>query len=181
MSGHTNPRAARIPSQQPFFNWCIRLLLERVTDWCERRALKYYNEPRHVKLIFSKRGGLAYSQTKAYLEYLKPEAVAGSTYLRNREIRPSVVDWRLVEAIPHRSSAGVQIADSVASAFYQAADAVGSLRLRGRRAGRSDRQPLRRGAIPLSGRHLRDRPDGRGAHELRDRQRDPDGRIHQPR
>ena len=62
----------------------------------------------------------------------------------------------------------------------RASGALGSLELHGRRAGRRDRQPVRRGPVALDRRDLGDEPDGRGAHELRHRQRDPDRRLDQP-
>ena len=48
--------------------------------------------------------------------------------------------------------------------------------LHGRRAGGGDRQPVRRGPVPLRRRDLGDRPLRRVAHPVRDRQRDPDRR-----
>src|SRR6266550_4138812 len=41
-----------------FYWWITRLLLERVTDYCERRSLRDYGEPRVVRLEFSRRKGL---------------------------------------------------------------------------------------------------------------------------
>jgi hypothetical protein len=35
-----------------------------------------------------------------------------------------VLDWRLAEPVSHKLSAGAQLADVVASAFYQAADTL---------------------------------------------------------
>ena len=48
------------------------------------------------------------------------------------------------------------------------------------RAGRRDRQPVRRAAVALGRRDLGARPRHRVAHALRDRRRDPDRRRHQP-
>ena len=62
----------------------------------------------------------------------------------------------------------------------RAGGSLGSLELHGRRAGRRDRQPVRRGPVALDRRDLGDEPDGRGAHQLRHRQRDPDRRLDQP-
>jgi hypothetical protein len=78
-----------------------------------------------VKVVFSERGGMAYSQTKAYHFLLKQQASSGTTYLKAREVKWSVMNWRLVEARPHQQVAGLQIADAVVSAFYQAVDALG--------------------------------------------------------
>jgi hypothetical protein len=122
MRQHRNERAAKIPSKQWFYNWCSRLLLERVTDWVERHSVKTFGSPRHAKIIFSESGKHSYSQTRAYYFILRQQARSGSTYLQRRQIKPSVLDWRLVESKPHQQSAGLQIADSFVSAFYQAVD-----------------------------------------------------------
>ena len=50
-----------------------------------------------------------------------------------------------------------------------------------RRAGRGDRQPVRRGAVALGRRRLGHRPLDRVADRLPDRRRDPDRRLDQPR
>jgi Protein of unknown function (DUF3800) len=125
MRGYENQRAARIPSQAHFYNWCSRLVLERVTDWCERRSIRDHGKPRHVKIVFSRRGGHWYGQTRAYLQYLKLQAEGGTTFLKKREIKRSVFDWRLIDVLPHNKSAGLQVADTFASAFYQAAETNG--------------------------------------------------------
>lgn len=39
-----------------------RLLIERVTHWVRARSLEEFGEVRRVKLVFSERGGLSYSQ-----------------------------------------------------------------------------------------------------------------------
>src|SRR5687767_1460441 len=39
MRGHRNPRAEKVRSNQWFYNWCVRLLLERITDYVEKRSL----------------------------------------------------------------------------------------------------------------------------------------------
>jgi hypothetical protein len=38
MRGYRNERAERVRSQQWFYNFCLRLLLERVTDYCFQHA-----------------------------------------------------------------------------------------------------------------------------------------------
>ncbi|RXF68225.1 DUF3800 domain-containing protein [Hansschlegelia zhihuaiae] len=122
MEGHKNTRAEKVPSKDFFYNWCVRLLLERITDWCERHSLKLHGEPKKVRFIFSERGGHSYSQMRAYLMYLQQQG--SNPYLQKRTIKWSVFDWRLVEPIAHRGSAGLQIADTLASSFFQAAHAL---------------------------------------------------------
>jgi hypothetical protein len=81
-----------------------------------------FGEPRHVRIIFSKRGGHYYGHTIAYQEILKNQSRSATTYLQKRVIKWQVVDRRLMEALPHSSNSGLQLADVVASSFYQAVD-----------------------------------------------------------
>lgn len=71
MRDHKNNNAAKIPSQQWFYNWCVRLLIERITAFCAARTQADYGETRPVKIEFSQRGGHTYSQTVAYHAYLR--------------------------------------------------------------------------------------------------------------
>lgn len=125
MRGYRNPRAEKIPSQQWFYNWCIRLLLERVTAFCADRTVADYGERKLIKIEFSERGGHRYSQTAAYQYYLRQQQQGGRVYLKKREPVTSMLDWDLMEAFPHEERAGLQLADFVASGFYQAIDCNG--------------------------------------------------------
>ncbi|WP_198521727.1 DUF3800 domain-containing protein [Sagittula sp. P11] len=125
MRGYSNTRAAKRGGKQWYYNYCVRLLMERVTDFCLRDSTRRFGRPKYVKVIFSARGGHSYSQTKAYWELLKAQSVGGSTYLNKREIAHQVLRFGLVEYVPHYSVAGLQLADVVASSVYQAADALG--------------------------------------------------------
>jgi len=125
MRRHTNPRAERIGSQQWFYNYCLRLLLERVTDFCYQHAKAAGAlGRRYLKLVYSERGGHLYGQTVAYHELLKNQAKGGSLFLTKRRIMWEVLDWRLTEPAAHKDSAGAQLADVVASSFYQAVDTL---------------------------------------------------------
>lgn len=126
MRGHTNPRAAAhgnvLTSKQWFYNYCLRLILERITDCCLRHSVKTYGAPRHVKLIFSNRGGHSYGHAIAYNEILKAQSRSETTWLKKREIKWQVLDRRLQETWTPQEVAGLQLADVVASSFYQAVD-----------------------------------------------------------
>lgn len=122
MRGHRNKRAETIPSQQWFYNWCIRLLLERVTAFCASRTQDDYGKVMPVKIEFSERGGIRYSQSKAYQHYLKFQQQGDKIYLKKREPVMQILDWDLMEAHAHSNRAGLQLSDFVASAFFQAAD-----------------------------------------------------------
>jgi hypothetical protein len=125
MRRYYNPNAEKRGGQQWFYNFCNRLLLERITDYCLRRSIKEKGTPGKVKIIFSERGGLRYSQTQAYIELLRTQSRAKTLYLKKRDIKWEVLDYRLLEARPHDTVAGLQLADVVASAFYQAVDFLG--------------------------------------------------------
>lgn len=125
MRRYHNPRAAKISSQQWFYNFCVRLLLERVTAYCARRTMRDFGEERLVKIEFSEKGGHRYSQTGAYHYYLKEQQAGNSVYLDTREPVTRMLDWQLMDAFPHSERAGLQLVDFVASAFYQAIDCNG--------------------------------------------------------
>jgi len=122
MRSHTNERAAHRGGRQWFYNFCVRLLMERVTELVYRNSITRYGEPKFVRVVFSQRGGHSYGQTKAYWEVLKAQAAGNSTYLKKREIRHQVLRFSLVDYVPHFQNAGLQLADVIASAFFQATE-----------------------------------------------------------
>lgn len=122
MRGYRNPRAEAV-SMHPndwFYNFCIRVALERVTEWCAIRSIKTLGEPRHAKLVFSRRGGHSYRHVETYIDLLKRQIETGRLFLNVRAPDPRVLDHRLIEVIDHNKSAGCQLADVVASSFFQA-------------------------------------------------------------
>lgn len=121
-----NPRAERIPSQEWFYNWCLRLLLERLTAFCDtRRYIDLGGAPCKIKIEFSRRGGHRYSQTRAYALYLRHQEQGGKVYLKKRQIKTDLLSTDLMEDHPHWSRPGLQLADTVASAFYSACNTIG--------------------------------------------------------
>lgn len=110
--------------KQWYYNFCVRFLMERVTDLCLRDSVEKYGEPRYLRVVFSQRGGHSYPQTKAYWEHLKAQAASETTFLTKRVIKHQVLRFNLVDYVPHTSVAGLQLADVVASAFYQAVDTL---------------------------------------------------------
>jgi hypothetical protein len=128
MKGHQNLRAASrsqgIPIDQVFYNWCVRLILERVTDCCYRHSMRTYGEPRYVKVVLSERGTHGYARAIWYGQMLKDQSKSGTTFLDKRTINWQVFDTRLIEVVSHQLDAGCQLADVVASSFYQAVDTL---------------------------------------------------------
>jgi hypothetical protein len=123
MRGRQNPRIGKPLGRGEFYNWCLRLLLERVSDWCYRRSKWEVGEARPVQVVFSERGGHDYDHLKAYLATLDMQARAGGLVLNARHIVPGMVSPDLCSVRPHESVAGLQIADIVASSLFQAVNA----------------------------------------------------------
>jgi hypothetical protein len=124
MRGYRNPKAEGL-SLRPndwFYNYCIRLLLERISDWAERRSIIDHGSPKRIKLVFSKRGGHSYRHVETYAELLSIQIKKGDLYQTARAPKFSVLDHRLIEVVQHENNAGLQMADIVASAFYNAAN-----------------------------------------------------------
>ncbi|QDY99490.1 DUF3800 domain-containing protein [Nitratireductor mangrovi] len=125
MRRYRNPAAEKL-SVHPndyFYNYCIRVALERISDWCAARSINETGEPKHVKLVFSRRGGHSYRHIQTYIHLLANQVRDGRIYQTARVPDFRVIDHRLIEVIDHNKSAGCQIADVVASAFFQAANA----------------------------------------------------------
>lgn len=101
------------------------MLLERVTAFCDARTQLDYGKRRPVKIEFSERGGHRYSQTSAYHYYLRQQQQGGTVYLTKRQPVTDMLDRDLMDAFPHGERAGLQLADLVGSAFYQAIDTGG--------------------------------------------------------
>lgn len=127
MQGHRNPAAEYLFTSPRgwFYNWCIRLLLERVTDFAFREMMACFGEVRPIKLVFSERGGVAYDWLADYIEVLMIQSRKGTLFLTKRDVKHQVLSLDHIEFVPHLASAGCQIADIVTSAFHCAADANG--------------------------------------------------------
>lgn len=120
MRGRRNPRIGKALGRDEFYNWCLRLLLERVTSWCSHRAKLDGLSSHGARIVFSERGGHDYHHLKAYLELLEAQAATGHGVRLAREIVPGIIDPELIEVRKHDDLAGLQLADIAASAFFQA-------------------------------------------------------------
>lgn len=125
MRGYRNPQAEAVSlhKHQYFYNYCIRILLERVTEWCVRWSERETGAPRPLKLVFSQRGGHSYRHVRTYLELLSIQALRGNVYQDAKVPDFRVLNPLNMEVIGHNKNAGCQIADVVASSFYQAVNA----------------------------------------------------------
>lgn len=119
MRGYRNSRAEAAGGKQWFYNWVVRVLMERATEYCLNNSVRRLKRTGRMKVLFSARGGHSYGQTKAYWELLRAQ---GKPYLSNYKIRFEVLSYGLVDYVPHYMHSGLQLADIVASAFYQAVE-----------------------------------------------------------
>lgn len=118
MQGYENRRPLHDPDW--FYKWVLRLLLERVTRFCRRRADRENRARRTMKMVLSRNGRLNYDRFKEYLSLLREQSSLGTTFNKVGEIQWDVIDLDHFAAIDHKAEAGLQFADVVASAFYQA-------------------------------------------------------------
>ena len=120
MQGYRNPDAEKIPSQCWFYCWMTRILLERVTRFVLQRSIAEHGEPRYLRLEYSARGGLRYSQMNAYYEWLRMKR--HKPFLPWGKLCFDVMHPKLLRVYPHHQREGLQLADVVASAFFKACD-----------------------------------------------------------
>lgn len=124
MKGYENPFAAlRSLDRNWFYCWLTRVLLERVTYFVLHEPLPTPIDriPR-IKIVFSNRGGLSYSQMKAYFELIKLQGGVGGLHLELGQVYSKTMHLDLIEIIPHYASSGLKLADIAASAFFKACD-----------------------------------------------------------
>jgi len=108
------------PNKAWIYWWLSRLLLERVTDFCERRTPPERRGQDKLRIIFSRRGGLQYRDFEHYLTKLHWQSVLGTLLIDAGDLCWSVIDFEEVRVLDHKSRAGLQLADIGAGAFFQA-------------------------------------------------------------
>jgi hypothetical protein len=108
--------------RQSYPNFVLKVLLERATEWCERRSILDYGVRRPVQITIASRGGFYLDSFKRYL--IEKDRV---NWLKERGTLPGFLAWRVVDTdliseAPAANVAGLQIADVVAGAFSRAID-----------------------------------------------------------
>jgi hypothetical protein len=96
------------------YRYATRLLLERVS-WLCRDNRKGDDGDGSIQLVFSDRSAMSYDDLRAYLLKLRDMSKA-------QDIR---IDWDVVtpegvRSVAHSQLAGLQVADAVASSYFQA-------------------------------------------------------------
>lgn len=125
--GHFNDRLGRMQRADQFYNWCVRLLFERLSEWNERLCKAEKTQISPIRVVFAERGGHDYDHMFAYFDKLRMQAESGTLYLKGKPLAPQLLvrdHWSVVRA---EQLAGLQIADTIASAFYQAANTASPL------------------------------------------------------
>jgi hypothetical protein len=102
--------------------WLARLLLERVTEYCEEQTPADQRGKDTLRIIFSRRGGLTCKDFNDYLTKLYWQSRLSSLVLSYKDIKWSVIDWEEIRVLDHKDRAGLQLADVVAGAFFEAVE-----------------------------------------------------------
>jgi Protein of unknown function (DUF3800) len=127
MSNKKNIRQYRNPNLDHrnkawIYWWLARLLLERVTSFCERLVPIDDRGKQKLRIIFSRRGDLKYDDFRDYLRKLAAQSRYGELMLDSGDIKWSLIDFDEIFALDHASRAGLQLADIGAGAFFQAVE-----------------------------------------------------------
>lgn len=121
MRQYKNASAAHISNTRSWLYWWMcRLLMERITEFCEHWNEKDGTLDAKLRIEFSRRQDLKYHELRGYFTRLLMQSNTGSLYLAKKEIKWSVIDFDQIQSFDHRTRAGLQFADVVASAFFQA-------------------------------------------------------------
>lgn len=118
MREYVNPKLGKMPASK-FYNWCTKLLLERVIDFYQNdsKIKKYELEP--IDIIFSRMKTHDYEGMFSYFETSNSQHRLGKRKLNPKAWSDAIMQRRNWLVGDHEDHAGLQLADLVASAFYQ--------------------------------------------------------------
>jgi hypothetical protein len=121
MRGYRNTRAEFARSKNYFYNWMARVLLEKITQYCQKDSLTRYRgkEQHKLRIEASTRGGMFYPHTKDYLSKLWLRSREGRLVVNRDDLAWDLVGLEHVLHFSHKERAGLQLADVVTSAFYR--------------------------------------------------------------
>ncbi len=116
----THPRKDLFQKKNTLYWYLARYVIERISLYCQRRLGKGDAGDGRVRIIFSRRGGMAYQDFRDYLTHLRSlQEAAGE---EEATIYWPAIDIEGVEALDHETRAGLQFADMVAGAFNRAVE-----------------------------------------------------------
>ncbi len=120
MRKRRNLRAEKVRARSFFYNWIIRLLLERVTDFCSAKGSGWSGK---IRIEFASRGGMDYGHTKDYLTRLRDqEKYRGGPFIKQGKIKWDAIDLSEIKVFRAKQKEGLQASDIVASSFFNALD-----------------------------------------------------------
>lgn len=126
MRNYNNERARQAGTatsdRDHLYNFIIRLLLERVTNYVKIDARRKEIINPLLKVIFSYRKGHSAAHLKLYLNQLKLQAENETTHLNTRVIHPEVLQKNLIVCEDPKKVPGLQLADILTSAVYFSID-----------------------------------------------------------
>ncbi len=97
--------------------YAVRFLCERVSWYARDNKLSRDEGNGEVKLVFSNRSSMPYSEMRAYLNKLERMSYEGFSDIR---IHWPVIDVRQMRTYTAGKRAGLQVADAVAGSYYHA-------------------------------------------------------------
>ncbi len=118
---YCNPALGAFNSQE-FYNWCIRLLLERVTMFAAAWHKQRQKAPERLEVVFARRGGHNYRKMFGYIDILASQKANGGMKLRTPGLNAPFLDRTDWSVVPAQSLAGLQLADAIASAIWSGAN-----------------------------------------------------------
>ena len=122
-----NPSLREMRNQDWFYSFMTRYLLERVTYFVAEHSLAKFGSVKRVKIVFSERGGLNVGQMTAYYDKLRHQSRSGRMVLTRGNLVWDTFHPLLLRRANTKASAGLQLADIVASSFFQACDQYNTL------------------------------------------------------
>lgn len=113
----SSPKYDVFKQPQHLYNYLVRFLLERLTAACRKHARREGNTEATLSITFSRRTGTDYKVMAEYLQLMKD----------GREVKQAIrsIDWSVfdpkdIRVENHAKRAGLQLADVVTSATYNA-------------------------------------------------------------
>ena len=127
MSNKRNIEGYRHPNlddnNKAWIYWFLaRLLLERVTEYCDRACADSERGRVTLRIVFSRRGGLRYIDFENYLRKLQRQSSVDMLVLNRGDLVWSLIDLEEVRVLDHLDRDGLQLADIGAGAFFQAVE-----------------------------------------------------------
>jgi hypothetical protein len=118
MRQHQNNRAGLISQERGwFYQWMLRLLLERTTCWIRHKTTER-KDSAATRIILAERGDITKEGINNYLYRLKIQHANNTLYLNHGHIDWAGVDLDRIQLASPQNIPGLQLADIVASAIF---------------------------------------------------------------